>query len=228
MITVYQIINPSTNRSYVGITGNLYKRFKQHRTDAHVGGSKLSQAIRKHGWENLQCKIIGIFELRQDARQEEIKTIQKINSYKDGYNGSPGGDGVDPKKIRGAQNVFYRPEVKAKVIAALHARIEGHRQRMLTNNPMLNAESRNKVMFSKIGKSRSKDTVRRSRQTLRESGKVRGENNPSAKISEDDVKVILNCPRGYGQNVMLADLYGVSVNLICKIRARKVWSHVVS
>jgi DeoR/GlpR family transcriptional regulator of sugar metabolism len=56
---------------------------------------------------------------------------------------------------------------------------------------------------------------------------MRGEKNPQAKLEERDVKAIrLLYERRLYTPTELAKLFGVSRELIHKIVARKVWTHV--
>lgn len=52
---------------------------------------------------------------------------------------------------------------------------------------------------------------------------LRGEKNLRAKLTEDDVRLILSSPLKQQQ---LADKYGVSQVLISRIRLRKAWKHI--
>jgi len=54
----------------------------------------------------------------------------------------------------------------------------------------------------------------------------RGQAHGGAKLSEDDVRAILDAPKTYGSGVRLAAQYGVTPGAICLIRSRRNWSHL--
>ena len=60
----------------------------------------------------------------------------------------------------------------------------------------------------------------------RHPGLTVGARNPSAKITEDDVKDIRAASVGNGKLQELATRYGMTVDGIYKIRSRQSWRHV--
>ncbi|WP_214807588.1 GIY-YIG nuclease family protein [Exiguobacterium sp. s102] len=88
---VYCITNNINGKQYVGITGrSLEKRFAEHcKADSYIG-----KAIRKNGAENFTVQKIDDAITRDDLIQKEISWIQKLGTFKKGYNQTLGGDGV--------------------------------------------------------------------------------------------------------------------------------------
>lgn len=99
---IYQIINKVDGRRYVGQTINLQKRKSTHyselRSNKHPN-DLLQEAWNKWGEENFQF-VYEEFEIedKNTLNQKEIETIKKFNSYEDGYNRTPGGQGGPIKR----------------------------------------------------------------------------------------------------------------------------------
>lgn len=93
---IYCITNMLNGKQYVGKTvGSINKRFKQHCTEYKKEKSKdrpLYRAMRKYGIENfiveqlIQCEP-------EELNSYECLFIDKLNTYKNGYNATKGGDG---------------------------------------------------------------------------------------------------------------------------------------
>ena len=67
------------------------------------------------------------------------------------------------------------------------------------------------------------DKARKGRRATPEAFGHPGESNPSAKLTEDDVRSIRASDEG---PTLLAQRYGVSVVSICNVRSRRTWKHV--
>lgn len=52
----------------------------------------LALGIRKHGFNNLNREIMEIFPFLSEAKKAEILLIEKFDTFKNGWNSSPGGD----------------------------------------------------------------------------------------------------------------------------------------
>lgn len=96
-IVVYKIISP-TNKVYIGISGDFYKRKKSHINNAHNKkcsdyNTTIKQVIRKYNnllkWEIIDCAAN--YEV---AFELEKRYILHFDSYNNGYNMTPGGEGL--------------------------------------------------------------------------------------------------------------------------------------
>lgn len=106
MAQIYIIKNNINEKVYIGKTEHNYlKRFEEHKCDfKKIKEEKrpLYSAMRKYGKENFYVELL----METDTPEEdEIKFIEKYNSYKNGYNATLGGDGrkyinLDMKKIK--------------------------------------------------------------------------------------------------------------------------------
>ena len=122
MAYIYQITNNINGKIYVGKTlkNNIQERWKEHLRDykkSKYEKRPLYNAINKYGPENFSIK-----ELEEcsaaEASEKEIYWIEKLSSFKYGYNATKGGDGkikYDHQKILEALRINPRPIEIAKL-----------------------------------------------------------------------------------------------------------------
>lgn len=95
---IYKYTSPS-GKCYIGQTMFPRRRQHDHKNAAKNNDSrKFYRAIRKYGWDSFEYEVLyTIFEddlqVRQDIlNKKEIYYIQKYDSFRNGYNMTPGGD----------------------------------------------------------------------------------------------------------------------------------------
>lgn len=88
---VYCITNNTNNKQYVGVTTrSIEQRFKEHcKTDSGIG-----KAIKKYGKNNFDIELIDYADDKEELYESEIYWINKLNTFKNGYNQTLGGEGV--------------------------------------------------------------------------------------------------------------------------------------
>lgn len=94
--------NILNGKVYIGETGNIKRRHKDHIKTAMAEGSfakvkmqYIHKAIAKHGIDNFEFSILEGFTTAEEALKAEVEYIAKYNSFgKGGYNLTPGGEGV--------------------------------------------------------------------------------------------------------------------------------------
>lgn len=95
MAYIYQIVNKINGKIYVGKTNfSLGKRFREHCHDAfqlRCEKRPLYAAMRKYGIENFYIELL---EETNEPESKEIYWIEKLGSFKTGYNATQGGDGA--------------------------------------------------------------------------------------------------------------------------------------
>lgn len=88
---IYKITNIINNKSYVGSSINIYRRWNQHRKllicNKHYN-KRLQNSVNKHGIKNFIFSIIEECE-PIDLISKEQYHIDELNSYTCGYNGRP-------------------------------------------------------------------------------------------------------------------------------------------
>jgi hypothetical protein len=112
MASVYKITNLINDHKYVGKTERKpEERWKEHIYLSKYSPEKMtiSNAINKHGKENFKFEVIEECS-SEKVNDREIFWISELNTYKDGYNSTIGGDGNagTPRK-RGAVVPWAKP-----------------------------------------------------------------------------------------------------------------------
>jgi hypothetical protein len=95
MAHIYKITNSINDRGYVGKTENEpKKRWKEHLAAARNNPIMvISKAIRKYGSENFKFEIIEEC-LSEDVNKKETYWIGRLDTFKNGYNSTLGGEGI--------------------------------------------------------------------------------------------------------------------------------------
>ena len=96
---IYIIHNTVSNKSYIGFSIEMEKRWQQHRANLrnnHHDNPLLQNAWNKYGEESFEFSII---EETTELADREIYWISELNTYETGYNLTEGGD--DPPDVTG-------------------------------------------------------------------------------------------------------------------------------
>lgn len=88
MCGIYKITNLINNKSYIGQSIDIQKRWKKHQSA--TDDFAIHQALRKYGVDNFEFSILEECEQSQ-LNEREIYWINVYNSIKYGYNMIPGG-----------------------------------------------------------------------------------------------------------------------------------------
>lgn len=98
---IYKITNKISGKCYIGQAIDIRKRLQQHVTAANQKKDlKLYQAINKYGISQFEVTIlviVNLFGKTQDEIKKELNAqeqfyINLYDTYKNGYNSTPGGD----------------------------------------------------------------------------------------------------------------------------------------
>lgn len=140
---IYKVTSPS-NKVYIGITNySLDKRKKEHikcslKESSHVYNTKFSKAIRKYGdqlnWEIIEENIT----CREILKEKERHYVALYDSYINGYNSTPGGDGsgkilseeTKEKLSQINRGKLLSSEVKKKISDKLKGKMSGEKNPM--------------------------------------------------------------------------------------------------
>lgn len=125
------IENKNTKQRYIGQSIHIYQRWNEHINQSTIY-MRIDRAIKKHGADNFDLKVICELEQDDDLLNEMEKYyVWKYNTYEDKnhYNQTPGGD-FNPMKV---------PEIVAKVSEA-------------NSGKKLSEKTRKKMSEAKTGK----------------------------------------------------------------------------
>lgn len=88
---IYKITILTTNKSYIGLTNNVYRRISQHKHYAKrniEGRNNLYKDWNRNGIDNYSLDILEEFEFlnKRDSYNKEAYYIKKYDTYNNGYN----------------------------------------------------------------------------------------------------------------------------------------------
>ena len=93
-MVIYRAISPS-GKSYIGMTSNFEERKRKHFVESTKRVNHFYTAIKKYGFESFKWTILlRCGRSRKFAGLCERFFIWIYNTYKNGYNMTPGGDGA--------------------------------------------------------------------------------------------------------------------------------------
>lgn len=93
MGTIYKITNDINDRVYIGQTiQTLQRRWLEHCRDSKKKDTHFYRAIRLYGRERFFIEAIELNVPEDKLNEREIYWIAQYDSYKNGYNCTPGGD----------------------------------------------------------------------------------------------------------------------------------------
>ena len=100
MIGIYKIVNKINNNIYVGLSVDIYRRWKSHKQRYNNKSDKeydkvLYKAFRKYGIENFSFEVIEECKV-EELRRKEKYWIAFYDSFNNGYNSTPGGEDILP------------------------------------------------------------------------------------------------------------------------------------
>ena len=91
MTGIYLIKNLVTGHCYIGQAVNITKRWTRHKRDIMKLDYPLYRAMRIYGLDNFEFSILELCT-REQLNSREVYWIAKYDSFKHGYNLTPGGD----------------------------------------------------------------------------------------------------------------------------------------
>ena len=97
---IYKITNIISGKCYVGQAVDIRARLMQHANNKHSNKIVLYKSIEKYGIDNFQIQVLATIntfgktqnEIKKELNFLECFYIELYDSYKNGYNMTPGGD----------------------------------------------------------------------------------------------------------------------------------------
>ena len=115
--------NAINGKAYIGLTRHLETRKKEHRKRAGLGSSThFHRAIRRYGWHNFVWVTMAKCSNVDLASYCERDTINHLDTYRNGYNMTTGGEGgwtkIVGKKTREKLAAIMRGKTYAELYGA--------------------------------------------------------------------------------------------------------------
>jgi len=227
---IYKVTNKINGKSYIGQTvRTLEVRKSGHLCDTFHRNSNfvIHRALRKHGKENFEWKVIDdTVKTIEELNEKEKHYIEKYDTFMDngnGYNMTTGGENAlhsekTCEKIRKALTGKERSKDHCKNISKNNARYwKGKKRSEETCKKM----RKNSARYWK-GKKHTEKTCKKMRKAHQ------GEKNYFAKLTEKEVLAIRTEYKEnvYGEYARIARKYSVGENSIRDIILRKTWKHI--
>lgn len=113
---IYKITNKINGNVYIGQAVDIYNRYHLHHKydykNEKYRNYKIYQAFKKYGIENFKVEVVELCSPKL-LDEREIFWIKYYNSFKDGYNGTAGGQYWSPK-IHSEETEEKRRETREK------------------------------------------------------------------------------------------------------------------
>jgi group I intron endonuclease len=213
---VYQIINLVNGMRYIGSTSNLNKRkannFYALRHNKH-SNKNLQSDWNKYGEKNFSFQVIeyvGRFDKLIEREQYYIDTL-KLQ-----YNICP----VAGSCLRRVLTLRTKQKISESMKKIVPSAEKRQKMREIFTGRVFSDKTRELMSQAAIGRSLPEEVKEKISKTKR------GENNPNAKLTtEDVVKIKQLLGEGVSQT-KLSKIYGVNYNVINNIRMGRTWKHV--
>ena len=235
---IYITTNLINGKQYIGQTiRSLQKRRNCHFTDIKRTNLPFHNALKKYGkenfrWVSFECPI-------ENLDYSEVLLIKELNTLKpNGYNLTEGGKGV-----RGWHHTEKTKEKlsninKDKIFSEEHKNniskgkrgciawnkgipwIEEIKQKIRDNQPDQSGANNN--FYGKNHSIKSKEKNR-----IAHLNKYNGEDNPSSKLTESQVKIIKKyLKEGFLKGTEIAKKFNVKKSTISSIKLNKSWKYI--
>ncbi len=135
MIGIYLITNKINGKGYVGLSVNIQQRWWDHRYHSIHSTKKedvdkvLYKAIKKYGLENFELTILEECR-KEELKQKEMFWINKLDTYRKGYNATLGGDSPSGDPLKGELHGMSKL-TEEQVIFCREAYEKGERARVI-------------------------------------------------------------------------------------------------
>lgn len=207
---IYRIRNLSNDKIYIGSAVNIKGRWRTHKSDLNLNkhhSPYLQRAWNKYGEENFEFSVIEIVYDKNELLNREQFWMDETNSYdsKLGYNIS--------KHAGSRLGVPASEETKMKMSESQKGNQNslGHKH---------TEESKQKMSNSRKGNLSDNHL-----KTL--SNKAKGENNPTARLTESEVLEIRRLVKeGNLRDVDIANQFGITRHMVYSIKTYRTWKHV--
>ena len=126
MIGIYKITNQVNNKSYIGQSVNIKRRWNDHRSHAYEKKTTLQKAMCKYGIDNFKFEILEECKIKE-LNDKEKYYIKYYDTYNNGYNETLGGSGTSANgtkltwdKVKSIINLLKDTDILQHDIAILY------------------------------------------------------------------------------------------------------------
>ena len=237
---IYMIINKINHIKYIGQAKDIYKRIKSHHLSDYKNpknssyNTKFYQALRKYGIDNFDIIILTLCP-ENKLDELEIEYIAKFDTYKHGYNSTPGGQKWS-NNIHSKETELKRQKTREQNQSL---KSENHPRAKMTNQEVIdvrqryiNGESIDSIYKDYKERYSNKDTFKRIvlGETYKDVGNIPSKSqirHTNAKLTDQQVREIRK--RYETEKISYAKLgeeYGISSSSVYQIIKRKTYQHI--
>lgn len=223
---IYEILNIKNNKRYIGQSQKVRTRLLKHRRilikNEH-GNIHLQNSVNKYGIECFEFNLIEYCPIDElDSKEDYYISYFNSNNREYGYNHR-----IDNKTNRGLK---WSDEVREKISKYYNDENSYHKNHTIPIEILKKAweASRNRI-WTEEDRKRHSEILKGTKVKDTSNMKLaqRGENNPSDKLSEEEVKeIILLLKNKYCNHKLLSEVYGVSRSNISAISCGRSWKHI--
>lgn len=148
---IYKFKSPS-NKSYIGQTKDLEKRFRRHQRLDNKNCRAFYSALSKYGFDEFEFSVLAVFDTRDQLDEAEVFAIASENTIcPNGYNLTTGGGGAIPSD-----------ETRAKISASHIGKIVSSETKAKLSKANIGKryteKTRNKMSTTRVGMKHSSET----------------------------------------------------------------------
>lgn len=234
------VINKINYIKYIGQAKDIYKRFKSHHLSDYKNpnnscyNTKFYKALRTYGLENFDIIILTLCP-EEELDKQEIEYIKKFDTYKHGYNSTPGGQNWS-ENVHSKEAELKRQKTREKNNSL---KSDKHPRAKMTNEEVvsvrqryINGESIDNIYKDYQDRYSNKGTFKRIilGETYKDVGNIPTKSqvrHTNAKLTDKQVKEIRK--RYETEKISyakLGEIYGLSSSSVYQIIKRKTYQHV--
>lgn len=228
MIGIYKITNKLNGKIYIGQSNDINRRWSYYKNPPNPLGyrSLIINAIQKYGIGNFNFEVIEECSV-MELNSKEIYWIEYYDSYNNGYNLTPGGDHnvgesnpnavLTIEDVKTIRNIYNSKTLEHKI--DIYNRLFINKCGLRAFQKVWNGEAWKDVM-SEVYSEENKNFYN----TNAKGNK--GENNPNAKFSDDEVLLLRERYVNETTAEILKDYPQLSYSGLEKILIGETYSHL--
>jgi group I intron endonuclease len=218
---IYAIVNTKNKKRYIGSAVNVEKRWREHLCTLRSGkhhSRHLQAAWNRYGEAAFRFDVVTTCEPQELVEQEQF--------WIDAFQTAEGKHGYNVASRAGSTlGVKASDETKTRLSQAHMGKRHTEEAKTKTSKSLLKTWSlqpERRTKLSEWATGRKHTEQAKARMSLEQ----RGENNPRAKLTEDDVREIRQMLAHGMSQAEIARKYGVGSYVVSRIKTGQRWGHV--